>query len=476
MTSETKFPSTFSVDNFSSTNTLTPNQNKLKGSEKLELGEYDPYEHRNHDHPNTFNGALMHLLKTSLGTGILAVPIAFKSSGLVVGLIGTVIIGALCTHTVTLLVSASLKMCKLIRVPKLSFAETVETVFQNGPKKIRPFSTFARLFVDVALILTYVFSNSVYAVFVATTLKELAQVHIEEAKTLDFSWYMIALMIPLLFLCQIRPLKFLVPFSSIANATMFTAFAISFYYMFGTIDQIDIRDRHLVTGFDGMPKFVSTLVFAMEGIGAIMPLENSMKDNKFLGCPGVLYIAMSTIITVYASVGFVGYFVYGDGTHPSIISNLPPNDVLSQVARGCIAIAVFLTWLLQFYVPMEIVWRNVKEFFPKNWHNLAQIAIRGGTCIFAIYVGIIVPNLGAIIQFVGAIFFSTLGLFVPAVIDIVVKWEDGFGFMGWILIKNILIMSFSIFALIAGSADAYDELMNGIQPMPIINLPNNSTL
>lgn len=52
-----------------------------------------------------FAGALIHLLKTSLGTGILAVPFAFRSVGFGTGLIGTVLIGALCTHTVTLLVS-----------------------------------------------------------------------------------------------------------------------------------------------------------------------------------------------------------------------------------------------------------------------------------------------------------------------------------------------------------------------------------
>lgn len=51
------------------------------------------------------SGALLHLIKSSLGSGILAMPNAFKNGGLIFGLIGTAAIGALCTHCIYLLVS-----------------------------------------------------------------------------------------------------------------------------------------------------------------------------------------------------------------------------------------------------------------------------------------------------------------------------------------------------------------------------------
>lgn len=44
------------------------------------------------------------LLKSSLGSGILAMPAAFKNSGTVVGVFGTIILGYICTHCVFLLV------------------------------------------------------------------------------------------------------------------------------------------------------------------------------------------------------------------------------------------------------------------------------------------------------------------------------------------------------------------------------------
>jgi proton-coupled amino acid transporter len=48
---------------------------------------------------------LLHLLKGSLGTGILAMPNAFYRAGYVVGVAGTLFIGFICTYCIHQLVS-----------------------------------------------------------------------------------------------------------------------------------------------------------------------------------------------------------------------------------------------------------------------------------------------------------------------------------------------------------------------------------
>lgn len=48
---------------------------------------------------------MFHLLKASLGTGILAMPNAFYNAGYVVGMIGTLSVGLLCTYCIHMLVS-----------------------------------------------------------------------------------------------------------------------------------------------------------------------------------------------------------------------------------------------------------------------------------------------------------------------------------------------------------------------------------
>jgi proton-coupled amino acid transporter len=58
---------------------------------------------------------------------------------------------------------------------------------------------------------------------------------------------------------------------------------------------------------------------------------------------------------------------------------------------------------------------------------------------------------------VGAICFSTLGLFCPAVIETVTYWETG---LGWRLWKNVIIVVFAILALITGSYASILEIIH----------------
>jgi hypothetical protein len=67
--------------------------------------EIDPFKTRVLDHPVTNCDTLTHLLKASLGTGILSMPAAFKASGLVLGIFATIVVSIICTHCAYILVS-----------------------------------------------------------------------------------------------------------------------------------------------------------------------------------------------------------------------------------------------------------------------------------------------------------------------------------------------------------------------------------
>lgn len=450
-----KYPSTFTMDNFSSTATLANNDQikiPLGSTDKVsETKEYNPYEHRQLEHPNTFSGALIHLLKSSLGTGILAIPRAFKSAGLVVGIIGTIFIGFLCTHTIHILVVASQEMCKKSKIPSLGYAETAEEVFRNGgPKALRPFARAAKNFVEISLVLTYFVGNAVYIVFITESITKLLSVHFKDAE----SWYpylIITVMVLLIICCQIRELKHLVPFSFIANTTMIIAFLITLYYTFSGIKDVKFSDRKLANHISGIPSFFGTVVFAMEGIGTIMPVENSMVKPQFIGCPGVLNIAMTSVIALYTSIGLFGYIRYGEDTEATITKNLPSDEIPSQVVQVSISLAVFFTFMLQYYVPIDITWRRLKDSIPESRHNISQIALRTGAVMFVTGIAAAAGHhLDALIDLVGAIFLSTLGLLVPAVIEMIIHWRN-WGYLNWILYKDFFIIVLSLFGLVSGS-------------------------
>lgn len=124
----------------------------------------------------------------------------------------------------------------------------------------------------------------------------------------------------------------------------------------------------------------------------------------------------------------------------------------AQVVKVLIALAVFFTYSLQFYVPMDITWRKtLEQRVPEKYHNITQIVAR--TLIVSATVGVaaLVPDLEPIIGLVGSICFSTLGIFIPAVVDTVISWEGELGFMKWKLFKNIFLAFFALFALVSGT-------------------------
>lgn len=449
------YPSTFTLDNFSSTTKLTPNDGKFSSGSRETIDEkndaYNPFEHRVVDHPNSSLGSLVHLLKSSLGTGILAMPLAFKNGGLLFGFIGTIVTGILCTHCVHMLVAASHEVCKRSKIPSLGFSETAGAVFNYGPERLRPFAPTAKIVVDVSLVITYFMGGGVYTVFICESMKQLMDFYYP-----DLHWsilvYMAIVLVPLVLSCQIRELKYLVPFSFAANIFMIISFVITLYYMF--IDLKGIEDRELFSSFAQLPLFFSTVIFAMEGIGVVMPVENNMaKPQQFLGCPGVLNIAMGTVVFIYAIIGFFGYLTYGDATKGSVTFNLPTEETLAQVAKALIALAVFFTFSLQFYVPMDITWRKMlSPKIPEKLHNISQITVR--TLIVAAIVGVAaaVPNLEPIITLVGSICFSTLGIFIPAVVETILIWEDEPTIWKKVKFsKNLFLACFAMFALVSGT-------------------------
>lgn len=95
---------------------------------------------------------------------------------------------------------------------------------------------------------------------------------------------------------------------------------------------------------------------------------------------------------------------------------------------------------------------------------------------FTVAVAVAFPNLELVISLVGAIFFSTLGLLVPALIDTVYRWDLDMGCCYYVLIKNLLIMFISIVALVAGSYASIAEMLHDTGNIVDSDTHHNSTL
>ncbi|KOX68585.1 Proton-coupled amino acid transporter 1 [Melipona quadrifasciata] len=422
--------------------------------------DYDPHKHRNRPNPTSNAETLIHLLKGSLGTGILAMPNAFCNSGLVTGVIATVIIGLLCTYCLHVLVKAQYRLCKRLRVPILSYPLSMKYALEEGPGCVQWFAPYAPGLVDGFMIVYQLGICCVYIVFVASNIKQVADQYWEP---LDVKTHMLILLLPLILINYIRNLKLLAPFSTLANAITFVGLAMILVYMFN--DLPSVNEREMFGTLRNFSLYFGTTLFALEAVGVIIALENNMKTPQYFGgyC-GVLNIGMTVIVALYILIGFFGYIKYGAKAGGSVTFNLPSEEVMAQSIKIMFAIAIFITHALQGYVPVEIIWHTyLDQKIQKRkifWEYVCRTIITLATFTLAITV----PRLGLFISLFGALCLSALGIAFPAIIEICVLWpERDFGPCMIMVIKNVCLIVFGLLGLVIGTYVSIVDIINSFK-------------
>lgn len=84
---------------------------------------------------------------------------------------------------------------------------------------------------------------------------------------MDVHLHMLFVLVPILLPSLIPNLKYLAPFSSIANVCMATGVGVVFYYALQNIP--DITERKYVGDLSTIPLFFGTAIYAFEGIALV---------------------------------------------------------------------------------------------------------------------------------------------------------------------------------------------------------------
>ncbi|XP_056631414.1 proton-coupled amino acid transporter-like protein CG1139 [Diorhabda sublineata] len=436
---------------------------ELKDFQKsIEAGEYDPYIYREVKHPTTNMETLFHLLKGSLGTGILAMPLAFYHSGYLLGIIATALIGLLCTHCIHILIKCEYELCKRKKVPVMTYPATAEAALQEGPEFFQKFSSIAPHMVNIFLLIYQLGTGTVYTVFIGENIKEVLLSH---GVSIDSRWVMFAALMPLILLNYVRNLKYLAPLSTTANFVTIASFGIIGYYMFSR--EFSFEGKEAFGEMKNYPLYFGTVLFALEAIGVIMPLENEMKTPQYFGSTlGVLNIGMAVIVLLYTSMGFFGYIAYGDKVGGSISYTIG-NELPAQICKIMLSFAIYITHGLQMYPAIDTVWNQyLKTWIGKSdlllfWEYLTRTLM----VLFCFGLAIAVPYIELFISLFGALTLSALGLAIPAILDLSTYWDDFQGIRGILIIsKNCLIILIGVFGLIIGTTTSLGEIYKKFAP------------
>jgi len=321
---------------------------------------------------------IIHLLKGNIGTGILAMPDAIRNSGLVVGTLGLVILSVLCVSCMHMLVNCAHTLGVRTRRPYMTYADVAEYAFSTSGPNGKLFSSAARIIINIFLCITQLGFCCVYFVFVAQNLQLVIGHHFGPV---DLHVMMAITLFPMLLLCSIRNLKYLSPISMLANILQMVGLGLVFFYLLQ--DLPGTWERKAYADWKQYPLYFGTAIYAFEGIGVVLPLENQMRTPRDMrGWNGVLNTSMTIVTCLYIAVGFFGYLKYGEDVQGSITLNLPVEQWAAQVLIMTQSVVVFMSYSLQFYVPITTILPAIKSRLSNTLHQRAELLLRFVMVIF----------------------------------------------------------------------------------------------
>ncbi|KAL1779848.1 proton-coupled amino acid transporter 1 [Sigmodon hispidus] len=458
---------------YSSTD-VSPEESPSEG-----LGNFSPgsYQRLGENNSMTWFQTLIHLLKGNIGTGLLGLPLAVKNAGLLLGPLSLLVVGIVAVHCMALLVKCAHHLCRRLNKPFLDYGDTVMHGLECSPSAwVRSHSHWGRHIVDFFLVVTQLGFCCVYFVFLADNFKQVIEAAngtttncqnnetVVLTPTMDSRLYMLAFLPFLVLMTFIRNLRILSIFSLLANISMLISLVMIYQFIVQRIP--DPSHLPLVAPWKTYPLFFGTAIFAFEGIGMVLPLENKMKDSQKFSL--ILYLGMAIVTALYISLGSLGYLQFGASIKGSITLNLP-NCWLYQSVKLLYSFGIFFTYALQFYVAAEIITPPIVSRVSEHYKLMVDLGVRTLMVCITCILAILIPRLDLVISLVGSVSSSALALIIPPLLE--VTTYSGEGISPMIIIKDALISILGFVGFVVGT---YESLRELIQPN-YVDIFTNST-
>ncbi|KAK3327210.1 transmembrane amino acid transporter protein-domain-containing protein [Cercophora scortea] len=301
---------------------LTPSRRKRRRKGRGGSGQNSPM------------GAALLLLKSFVGTGVLFLPRAYLNGGMLFSNLVLLFVAALSYYCFVLLVTTRLKVDG-------SFGDIGGILYGTWMRKLILFSIVISQLGFVAAYIVFT-SENLQAFILAVT----------QCKTLiPITWLIIMQMVVFLPFSLLRDIGKLGFTALIADAFILIGLAYLFYYDIFTLSTEGLADIIMFNQKD-WTLFIGTAIFTFEGIGLIIPIQESMKQpQKF---PKVMAVVMVIITSLFIVMGAVSYAAYGSKTETVVLLNLPQDNKLVNGVQFLYSLAILLSTPLQIFPAIRI--------------------------------------------------------------------------------------------------------------------------
>jgi solute carrier family 36 (proton-coupled amino acid transporter) len=255
---------------------------------------------------NSATNAIMLLLKSFVGTGVLFLPRAYLNGGMLFSNVVLLGVAALSYYCFVLLIKTRLQI-------EGSFGDMGGILYGK----------WFRTVILASIVLSQIGFVAAYIVFTAENLQAFIKAVSDCKTSISIPWLILMQMVIFLPFSLLRDIGKLGFTALIADAFILVGLAYLFYYDIITLSRDGLADI-IMFNDKSWTLFIGTAIFTFEGIGLIIPIQESMrKPEQF---PGVMGLVMVIITLLFTVMGAVSYAAYGSSTETVVLLNLPQND------------------------------------------------------------------------------------------------------------------------------------------------------
>lgn len=285
---------------------------------------------------NTSMNAALLLLKSFVGTGVLFLPRAFLNGGMLFSSLVLLGVAMLSFYSFILLINTRI-------VVEASFGDIGGILYGKWMRTMILFS----------IVLSQVGFVSAYIVFTSENLQAFVLAVSKCKSFIDIKFMVMMQLIIFLPLSLIRDIGKLGFTALVADAFILLGLIYLYYYdIFTIVQNHGIGDIKLFNPAS-WTLFIGTAIFTFEGVGLIIPIQESMKHpEKFARVLGIVMIIVTVLMT---SIGALSYAAYGSSTKTVVILNLPQDSKFVNVIQFLYSLAILLSTPLQLFPAIRIL-------------------------------------------------------------------------------------------------------------------------
>ncbi|AQZ12044.1 AVT3 (YKL146W) [Zygosaccharomyces parabailii] len=284
----------------------------------------------------TFKAVLL-LLKSFVGTGVLFLPRAFHNGGWAFSTVCLLFCALASSLCFILLISAKGK------VGVNGYGDLGKALY--GDKM--------RFMILFSIALSQVGFSAAYTVFTATNLKVFSENALAvPVDSVPLSAYIVLQALIFIPLSLTRNIAKLSGTALVADLFILLGLLYVYYYPAFLIAKHGVSDTVLLFNRTDWSLFIGTAIFTFEGIGLLIPIQESMKHPQHF-YPSLAFV-MCIVTLIFISSGLLCYCAFGAKVETVVLLNFPQDNIATMSVQLIYSLAILLSTPLQLFPAIRI--------------------------------------------------------------------------------------------------------------------------